>query len=85
MSDRKKKDQKSQKGRPRSAGKRASRFGLFFAKTVERKLRRVLKHNGPVTARAYCGDSESVAFLRRISKEGTFAGKVAREALSLKA
>jgi len=75
------KQQQSKKGRPRSAGKRNGKFTLFFAQMEEKRLRRILKRNGAEAAKAYVQEGGSSALLRKIAKEGTFAGDIAREVL----
>ena len=77
----KKSGQESKKGKPSSAGRRKGKFEGFFVRTSERKLRNVLKRNGARAARAYVQEGGSPALLRKIAKESTFAGSVAREAL----
>lgn len=76
-----KKQQESQKGQPSSAGRRRDKFEGFFLTSEERRLRHVLKNNGAKAAKAYVSEGGSSAVLRKIAREGTFAGRVAREAL----
>lgn len=81
MSDKSKKQREAQKGRPSGAGRRKGKFEGFFIRTSERKLRNILKRNGAKAAMAYVKEGgSSSAIFHKISKEGTFAGNVAREA-----
>ena len=77
----KKGGQDSKKGKPSGAGRRKGKFEGFFVRASERKLRNVLKRNGANAAKAYVQEGGSPALLRKIAKEGTFAGGVAREVL----
>lgn len=76
-------DKKSdtKKGRPSGAGRRKDKFGAFFGRTTERKLRHVLKRNGVGAAKAYVkAGHASNAILNKISKESSAAGVAARAA-----
>ena len=81
MAENKKKGQDSKKGRPSGAGHRKGKFEGFFLRTEERKLRRVLKRNGAVAAKAYVkAGHASNALLHKISKESSVAGNAAKAA-----
>lgn len=77
-----KKQQESKKGRPGSAGRRKGKFDGFFAQKTERRLRHVCRRNGSLSAYKYANKKGCIGILRKIAGEQTFAGRVAREALS---
>ncbi len=77
-----KKQQESKKGRPRSAGCRKGKFEAVFIRGRERKLRHVLKRNGPREARAYAERYEILPLLRKISRTSSYAGRVAARAVA---
>lgn len=71
----------SKKGKPRSAGRRGTKFHDLFVRMPERKLRRVLRRNGPVFAGRWAAAKNLLSALKRIGIENTVAGQVARDAL----
>jgi hypothetical protein len=73
----------SKKGKPSGAGRRKGKFDMFFAHTVEHKLRRVLRRNGARAAMAYVKSGKAaIAVLHRISKESNKTGDLAKIAFS---
>jgi hypothetical protein len=80
-----KKDKKDKKsGAQPVSGSHKAGIQRTLGRLPEKKLRNILKHSGAKAAMAYVKEelSGSTALLRKISQESTFAGRVAREALS---
>jgi len=77
-----KKGQEGKKGKPGSAGRRNGKFAPAFARTSERKLRRILKRGDSVAAKAYAQKYGLMAVLRKIAGEATWAGAVAVDAVN---
>lgn len=64
----------SKKGKPRSAGKHKSKYiGYFTLVEPKRKLRHLLKHNGPVEAYKWALAKSALGTLRTLAPKLDFA------------
>ena len=58
---------RKQKGLPKRAGKRGPKYTRYYARYNEKKIRRILKHNGYQAAKAWADAHSCLSTLTRLT------------------